>query len=100
MILESELKTRVTGPSAGGTGSRCEKGLTNGSYRERSSNACTNKSDCCGSATGWVDGSLMTIETCQPRYTTKYKYTPPAHLGDAYIKEPQMWDFRCILGST
>lgn len=88
-------------PKAGATGARCEKAMSNGTFRpKRGEKVCTAATDCCGAAKGAMGGATMTIETCQPKTTTKYKYQPPrAPMATAWPAKVE-WPFVCIDGAS
>lgn len=83
------MEAELTIPAPGTIGARCEKALSNGTFRPKRTNegTCGGEENCCGAARVWMsagsDGSApvadamwRTIETCQPQTTTEYSYTP------------------------
>jgi hypothetical protein len=76
-------------PAAKAQGARCEKALSNGTFRPARTDAC-DENLCCGAARVPQEGSLsetwLTIETCGPADGTQttWSWTPPrAPLADA-----------------
>jgi hypothetical protein len=70
-------------PTPGTEGARCEKALSNGTWRPaRGEMTCEGEDLCCGAARVWMaagvgassDAAWMTIETCQKITATTYDY--------------------------
>lgn len=65
-------------PAPGTVGARCEKALSNGTFRpSRNENTCTGETLCCGAARVPLGAGWMTIETCQENTASTYAYAPP-----------------------
>merc|ERR1712036_119501 len=61
-------------PAKGAAGWRCEKALSNGTFRPARNEKTCAEGLCCGAAK-YKDGALMmTIETCRAKATTTYEY--------------------------
>jgi len=75
--------------------------MSNGTFRpKRGEKICTAATDCCGAAKGAMNGATMTIETCQPKTTKKYKYQPPrAPMATTWPAQIE-WTFACIDGAS
>lgn len=52
-------------PAAGAAGARCEKAISNGTFRPRRDEATCAEGLCCGAAKVPVGKAFMTVETCQ-----------------------------------
>lgn len=86
--------------------------MSQGNGRAARVKPCTSEADCCGAAKGtvvattvWATAPLMTIETCQPKTTTKYSYYPPrapmATVDPTTVAaDKREWDFACIAGAS
>jgi hypothetical protein len=70
-------------PLPGTEGARCEKALSNGTWRPaRGEMTCEGEELCCGAARVWMaagvgassDAAWMTVETCQKITATTYDY--------------------------
>jgi hypothetical protein len=107
LIDDEDVKRAAV--KAGATGSRCEKPTSNGDPKTRGTKPCTTDTDCCGAATGKLadtgatalvsaDSNMatMTIEVCQPKTDTKYKYRPPRMPMATAFPATVEWDFKCI----
>lgn len=99
-----------TPPAAGTLGARCEKALSNGTFRPaRASGAadpeasltCIGETACCGASRVPLDGigGFLTVETCgtteQEKYTYRYPREPLAKTRDSTIEVT----FTCIEGA-
>lgn len=113
-LLEKKDKAKL---AAGATGARCEKGLSQGVGSAARAKPCTAETDCCGAAKGpvlaataagyWKDAPTMTIETCMPKTSKTYKYSPPRApmqttdpADAANAASQQDWPFVCIDGAS
>lgn len=84
--IKAMLEALPETPAPGTEGSRCEKALSNGTYRpKRGEDQCGGKDSglCCGGARIWMktgttaDSGWRTIETCQKEDAETYAYQPP-----------------------
>jgi len=71
-----ELLDAYEKPAPGTVGARCEKALSNGTFRAQRGEMTCGEGNCCGAARVWMsagagqaDAGWMTIETCQPLET-------------------------------
>lgn len=113
--LLGELKTALeaeaaAAPAPGEAGSRCEKALSNGTWRpgDRRGEAgeCA-EGLCCGAARVWMDigdagqeeAAWRTIETCQSEEATTYDYQPPRESLAVALPAVQQVPFACIEGA-
>jgi hypothetical protein len=97
-------------PKKGQAGSRCEKALSNGTWRpKRTLNAC-DEGLCCGSARVWMeagdgaqDAAWRTIETCQETNEEgnpmTYAYQPPRPPMATEMPAKIVVPFMCIEGA-
>lgn len=80
-ILALVTEAEEDAVAAGAAGSRCEKALSNGTFRPRRGESTCNEGLCCGAARIPVADTdknvMMTIETCQAEGTDSYEYVPP-----------------------
>jgi len=102
-LLEKELET----PAPGTAGARCEKALSNGTYRPARGELTCGEGLCCGAARVWMsagttaDAAWRTIETCQKIETKEYVYTKarsPMSV-DAVDKRQEKVAWTCIEGA-
>jgi hypothetical protein len=92
------LDDRVA-PKKGAAGWRCEKALSNGTFRPARNEKTCADGLCCGAAKLKTGNLVMTIETCQTKTATKYEYTKPrSPLAVAWTKVPDV-PFACISGA-
>lgn len=105
--IKKLLADTVT-PARGAAGARCEKALSNGTFRPaRSATTCTaaaGKVACCGAARIPISGTdagagWMTVETCGTADQKKYSYTPPRAPMATKNPDPVEYDFTCIQGA-
>jgi hypothetical protein len=72
-----------TVPAPGTAGARCEKALSNGTWRPARGEQACDEGLCCGAARVWMtsgataDAAWRTIETCQLETVTSYDYQGP-----------------------
>merc|ERR1712151_1490052 len=64
-ILALVTEAEEDAPAAGAAGSRCEKALSNGTFRPQRGETTCNEGLCCGAARIPQGNVMMTIETCQ-----------------------------------
>lgn len=92
-------KAITDAPKKGKKGWRCEKALSNGTFRPKRGEKTCDTGLCCG-AGKQIEGNLViTVETCQTAADKKYNYQPPrAPLATAPPKVVSV-DFACIDGA-
>lgn len=88
-------------PKAAGTlGARCEKAVSNGTFRPKRNEAtCTGETVCCGASKIAVGNLIMTVETCQNDTETSYSYVPPRGPMATAFPTAQSVPFQCIDGA-
>jgi len=94
-------------PAPGTIGARCEKSLSNGTWRPaRGELTCGSEENCCGASRIWMsvgagvaDAAWRTIETCQTIETTSYSYQPPRAPMATTMPTPVAAGFTCIEGA-
>jgi hypothetical protein len=95
-------------PAAGTAGARCEKALSNGTWRPKRGEETCAEGLCCGASRVWMDagagtGSVnaawRTVETCQSEEASSYMYQPMR--GPMAIQMPDKVEvsFTCIQGA-
>jgi hypothetical protein len=93
----------TAGPARGAAGARCEKALSNGTFRPArgpKSGACTGDTACCGAArVPMSNGAWMTIETCGTTTQTNYKYVAPRAPMATTEAAGTDYTFTCIQGA-
>lgn len=103
-LLENQPET----PAPGTEGARCEKALSNGTYRpKRGEETCGGKDSglCCGAARVWMttgttaDSGWRTIETCQQDTAETYSYQPPRAPMATTMPATVSVPFACIEGA-
>lgn len=99
-----EILTLVTSdeeavPAAGAANSRCEKALSNGTFRPSRDETTCNEGLCCGAARIPQGNVMMTIETCQAEGTTEWSYVAPRAPMATSSPDPETVDWVCILGA-
>lgn len=96
-------------PAAGAAGSRCEKALSNGTWRpsrvQGEASLVCDEGLCCGAArvplalgTG-AEGAWRTIETCQAEDAETYDYQPARAPMAATMPDTVSVPFQCIQGA-
>jgi len=86
-------------PKKGAAGWRCEKALSNGTFRKARNEKTCAEGLCCGAAKITEGNLVMTIETCQTKASTKYEYTKPrTPLATTWTKVADV-PFSCISGA-
>jgi len=86
-------------PAAGAANSRCEKALSNGTFRPQRGETTCNEGLCCGAARIPQGNVMMTIETCQAEGTTEYEYVAPRAPMATTAPDPETVPFVCIEGA-
>jgi hypothetical protein len=102
-LLEAAKKAA---PAPGQAGARCEKALSNGTFRPARGEETCAEGLCCGAARVWMsagageeNAAWRTVETCQPIETQKFEYQPPrAPMATAMPAKVEV-DFACIEGA-
>jgi len=103
-LIEAELdKAEAAIPATGTAGARCEKALSNGTFRPKrdETNSC-GTGLCCGAAripVSKTGKAMMTIETCQLIAATKYQYQPPRAAMAVKFPATEPVDWACIDGA-
>jgi hypothetical protein len=99
-------------PAMGAQGSRCEKALSNGTFRPRRGEQTCDEGLCCASSRVWmdagagadsVDAAWRTIETCQTADTQgaamTYMYQPPRSPMAIEMPDKVGYPYMCIEGA-
>lgn len=88
-------------PKAAGTvGARCEKAVSNGTFRpKRNEETCTGETVCCGASKIAVGNLIMTVETCQNDTTTSFSYVAPRGPMETEPPTGKTVPFQCIDGA-
>lgn len=95
-------------PAAGTAGARCEKALSNGTWRPKRGEETCAEGLCCGASRVWMDagagtGSVnaawRTIETCQSEEATTYMYQPMRAPMAVEMPDKTEVSFTCIQGA-
>lgn len=104
--IKALLETELTKPAPGTAGARCEKALSNGTYRPARGEQTCAEGLCCGAARVWMDvgdgvtdSAWRTIETCQTIETTTYMYQPPRAPMATTMPAKVSATFTCIEGA-
>jgi len=106
--IKDMLEALPEAPAPGAEGSRCEKALSNGTYRpKRGEEQCGGKDSglCCGGARIWMKtgttaySGWRTIETCQKEDAETYSYQPPRAPMALTMPTPVSAAFSCIEGA-
>jgi len=104
--IKALLETELVEPAPGTAGARCEKALSNGTYRPaRGETTCTGEELCCGAARVWMesgttaDAGWRTVETCQKNTDTTYSYQPPRAPMATAMPGRESVAFACIEGA-
>lgn len=92
-------------PAPGTAGARCEKALSNGTWRPARGEQACDEGLCCGAARVWMtsgataDAAWRTIETCQLETVTSYDYQGPRAPMATTMPTKVSVDFACIEGA-
>lgn len=104
--IKKLLATQLAKPEPGTEGARCEKALSNGTYRPARGEEACGEGLCCGAARVWMavgdgvaDAAWRTIETCQSEDTEEYLYQPPRQPMAVDLPDPVSATFTCIEGA-
>jgi len=68
---------KAAAPAPGAKGARCEKAMSNGTFRPKRGETTCATGLCCGAAKVPLGNAVMTIETCQDKTAKTYAYHPP-----------------------
>lgn len=79
--------------------SRCEKAMSNGTFRPARGETTCDEGLCCGAARIPDGNIMMTIETCQKEDATTYNYRPPRAPMATTMPDTKPYDFTCIQGA-
>lgn len=106
--IKALLESQKT-PALGSAGARCEKALSNGTYRPRMAQGRETVCDeglCCGAARVWMaigagetDAAWKTVETCQALEAENYAYQPPRPPMATTMPATESVPFACIEGA-
>lgn len=104
-----KLLEATKAPAVGTAGARCEKALSNGTYRPRMAQGRETVCDeglCCGAARVWMpvgageeDAAWKTVETCQDAEAAEYAYQPPRAPMATTMPATVSVNFACIEGA-
>lgn len=103
--IKALLETQLVEPAAGTVGARCEKAISNGTYRPARGETTCGEGLCCGAARVWMssgttaDAGWRTIETCQTATDTTYNYQPARAAMALDMPKVQTVNFACIEGA-
>lgn len=107
--IKAMLEALPAPPAAGAAGSRCEKALSNGTWRpsrvQGEASLVCDEGLCCGAARvplalGTDDaGAWRTVETCQPEDATSYDYQPARAPMALTMPDTIPVPFQCIEGA-
>merc|ERR1712039_376763 len=103
--IKALLEKELVEPTPGTAGARCEKALSNGTYRPARGETTCAEGLCCGAARVWMesgteaDAAWRTIETCQLETDTTYMYQPPRAPMATTMPDKISVDFVCIEGA-
>jgi len=99
--IETLLDKAITdAPKKGKKGWRCEKALSNGTFRPKRNEKTCDATLCCGAGKYRKDNLVITVETCQAAADKTYNYQPPrAPLATSAPKVISV-PFACITGAN
>lgn len=86
-------------PARGTAGARCEKALSNGTFRPARGEGTCAEGLCCGAASRVMLGAVATIETCQAVAATSYDWAPARAPMAITMPATVSVDFACIQGA-
>ena len=102
--IKAELE-KETIPNPGTAGARCEKALSNGTWRPARGEQTCEEGLCCGAARIWMssgsteDAAWRTVETCQALDATTYSYRPARAPMATELPDMESVAFACIEGA-
>jgi hypothetical protein len=103
--IKALLETELVEPAPGTAGARCEKALSNGTYRPARGETTCAETLCCGAARVWMesgttaDAGWRTLETCQLATDTSYTFQPARAPMATTAPAGVSVDFACIEGA-
>jgi len=104
--IKALMTQELEKPEPGTAGARCEKALSNGTYRPARGEETCAEGLCCGAARVWMavgdgveDAAWRTIETCQAEDTETYMYQPPRQPMQTEMPDQISATFTCIEGA-
>jgi len=103
--IKTLLETEMIKPAPGTKGARCEKALSNGTFRPKRGEMTCAEGLCCGAARVWTtsgttaDSAWLTVETCQTATDTSYSYVPPRKPMQTTASAAESVNFTCIEGA-
>jgi len=86
-------------PAAGAAGARCEKAMSNGTFRPKRSETTCGEGLCCGAARIPQGNVMLTVETCQLIATTEYTWAEPRAPLQTSFPTGSAFPFTCIEGA-
>jgi len=95
-LVQSQIDAE---PARGAAGARCEKAMSNGTFRPARDETTCNEGLCCGAARIPQDMATMIIETCQPVETTEFNWAPPRAGMATSPPATDPYPFTCISGA-
>jgi len=103
--IKERVTEALTRPARGKEGARCEKALSNGTYRPARGEQTCEEGLCCGAARVWMssgttaDAAWRTIESCQKEDATSYSYQPARAPMETTMPDKVSVPFTCIEGA-
>jgi len=94
-----DLLTDQVIPERGSAGARCEKALSNGTWRQARDDTTCNEGLCCGAAKIPMGNVMMTIETCQAEATVEVQWGPARGPMETTVPDTDPYPFTCIDGA-
>lgn len=103
-LIEVEVQAGLDGrPQRGQEGARCEKAMSNGTFRPARGQAAGTCAEglCCGAQRIQVEGgqALMTVETCRPEAATEAPWRAPRGPMDLQAPAAVTYPWTCIQGA-
>jgi len=100
-LVDAEI---LAAPARGAQGWRCEKAMSNGTFRPPRSQAAGTCLEglCCGAARVPVQGgvAVMTVETCQPELADAAAWSPPRAPMATTAPTGESYPWTCIQGAA
>jgi len=93
-LVDAQVK-----PAPGTANARCEKAMSNGTFRPRRDEKTCAEGLCCGAAKIPVGKAVMIIETCQTKTATTYSYAKPRAPMATSMPTGTDYPFTCIEGA-
>lgn len=99
-LEDIEALLEANAPAERGTaGARCEKALSNGTWRQARDETTCNEGLCCGAARIPMGDVMMTVETCQAEATVEVGWAPARGPMATAMPEETLYPFTCIDGA-